>query len=87
MSTPSEPENRPAAEPRIIVKAWHTAILGAAAGGLGWGIRGQYGHETGAMIAGLLVSLTLVLLLARHAPPLTAARRRLVHHRHRLRDR
>ena len=26
--------------------------LGAMAGGLGWGIRGQYGHETGAMIAG-----------------------------------
>jgi len=27
------------------------------AGGLGWGIRGQYGHEAGAMIAGLLVRL------------------------------
>ena len=31
--------------------------LAAAAGGLGWGIRGQYGHETGAMIAGVLVGL------------------------------
>lgn len=40
-----------------------TVALAAMAGGLGWGIRGQYGHETGAMIAGLLVSLTLVLLL------------------------
>lgn len=29
---------------------------------MGWGIRGQYGHETGAMLAGLLLSLTLVLL-------------------------
>ena len=42
-----------------------TVALAAMAGGLGWGIRGQYGHETGAMIAGLLVSLTLVLL---HCP-------------------
>ncbi len=40
-----------------------TVMLAAMAGGLGWGIRGQYGHETGAMIAGLLVSLTLVSLL------------------------
>lgn len=31
-------------------------LLGALAGGMGWGIRGQYGHETGAMMAGLLVS-------------------------------
>jgi hypothetical protein len=31
-------------------------LFGALAGGMGWGIRGQYGHETGAMIAGLLVS-------------------------------
>jgi hypothetical protein len=28
---------------------------------MGWGIRGQYGHETGAMIAGLLVGLVLAL--------------------------
>ncbi len=34
-----------------------TMMLGAFAGGMGWGIRGQYGHETGAMIAGLLLSL------------------------------
>ena len=34
----------------------------AMAGGMGWGIRGQYGHETGAMIAGVLVSLILVFL-------------------------
>lgn len=36
---------------------------GAAAGALGWGIRGQYGHETGAMIAGLLVALVIVTCL------------------------
>ncbi len=44
--------------------SWIQPVLFAAlAGGMAWGIRGQYGHETGAMIAGLLVSLTLVLLL------------------------
>jgi hypothetical protein len=49
-------------------------LLGAAAGGLGWGIRGQYGHETGAMIAGLLVSLTWMVLFLRHAPASQAIR-------------
>ena len=44
------------------------------AGGLGWGIRGQYGHETGAMIAGLLVSLVLVSLACPRAALLPAAR-------------
>ena len=34
------------------------------AGGMGWGIRGQYGHETGAMLAGLLVALVLVYFFA-----------------------
>ncbi len=39
---------------------------------MAWGIRGQYGHETGAMIAGLLVSLVLCLLLVPngHSPTL-----------------
>jgi hypothetical protein len=32
-------------------------LLTTIAGAMGWGIRGQYGHETGAMIAGVLVSL------------------------------
>ena len=35
-------------------------LFTALAGGMGWGIRGQYGHETGAMLAGLLVALVLV---------------------------
>ncbi|MBK7497358.1 MAG: hypothetical protein IPI28_18885 [Candidatus Omnitrophica bacterium] len=54
---------------------WQPVLFAGLAGGMGWGIRGQYGHETGAMIAGLLVSLTLVFLMA---PPtiksLSAAR-------------
>jgi hypothetical protein len=47
------------------VRWWHPVLFSALAGGMAWGIRGQYGHETGAMIAGLLVSLTLVYLLCR----------------------
>lgn len=47
---------------------------GAAAGAMGWGIRGQYGHETGAMIAGLLVSLVVVRLLRPGAPSAWAMR-------------
>ncbi len=46
----------------------------ALAGGLGWGIRGQYGHETGAMLAGLLVALVLVYLFGHHLSSLSAAR-------------
>ncbi len=49
-------------------------LLAALAGGMGWGIRGQYGHETGAMIAGLLVGLVLVLLFRPSAASLPAAR-------------
>jgi hypothetical protein len=40
----------------------------------GWGIRGQYGHETGAMLAGLLVALVLVYLFGYHLSSLSAAR-------------
>ena len=36
-------------------------VLAGLAGGMGWGIRGQYGHETGAMIAGMFVASVLVL--------------------------
>lgn len=55
---------------------WQPVVLGALAGGMGWGIRGQYGHETGAMIAGTLVGLVLVLVFAGQstaAPALRAA--------------
>ncbi|MGE3309111.1 MAG: hypothetical protein AB7O66_04010 [Limisphaerales bacterium] len=72
MNAESQPESggpaEPGFKPPTAPPAWAPVVLGAAAGGLGWGIRGQYGHETGAMIAGLLVSLTWVLLLFRHAP-------------------
>jgi len=49
-------------------------VLTAMACGMGWGIRGQYGHETGAMIAGVLSAMTLVLLFAPDISSLKAAR-------------
>ncbi len=60
--------------PGIPAVPWQIVMFGALAGGMGWGIRGQYGHETGAMIAGLLVGLVLLLLLRPLASPLPAAR-------------
>ncbi|HEV57376.1 MAG TPA: hypothetical protein ENN87_07745, partial [Phycisphaerales bacterium] len=54
-------------EHETTVPWWQPVVFAACAGGMAWGIRGQYGHETGAMIAGLLVSLTLVLLLCPRA--------------------
>ncbi|MCW5557228.1 MAG: hypothetical protein KIT22_05265 [Verrucomicrobiae bacterium] len=56
------------------VPLWKSVLLGGFAGGLGWGIRGQYGHETGAMMAGLLVSLAMVFLFCSGAPSLPVAR-------------
>lgn len=53
---------------------WLALVLAAMAGGMGWGIRGQYGHETGAMIAGLLVGLVLVFLFCPRRTSLGAAR-------------
>ncbi len=49
-------------------------ILTAMAGAMGWGIRGQYGHETGAMIAGLLVGSVLVMLFCPTFNTLQSAR-------------
>ncbi|MCC6508849.1 MAG: hypothetical protein IT423_07065 [Pirellulaceae bacterium] len=49
-------------------------LCGALAGGMGWGIRGQYGHETGAMMAGLLVSSVIAVGYLRHMPSLFVAR-------------
>lgn len=54
--------------------AWQPILFAALAGGMGWGIRGQYGHETGAMIAGVLVTLTLALLLVPNAAAQPLAR-------------
>lgn len=53
---------------------WQPVLFGALAGGMGWGIRGQYGHETGAMIAGLLLSLVLTHLFRPQAATLPVAR-------------
>ena len=53
---------------------WLALVLTAMAGGMGWGIRGQYGHETGAMIPGVLVGLTLTFLFCPNATSLQAAR-------------
>jgi len=53
---------------------WQALVFTSMAGGMGWGIRGQYGHETGAMIAGVLVSLTIVLLLCPRASSISLAR-------------
>lgn len=49
-------------------------LLAALAGGMAWGIRGQYGHETGAMIFGVLVGFVVVLVHLPAASPLQAAR-------------
>ena len=51
-----------------------TMLLAGMAGGMAWGIRGQYGHETGAMIAGMLIGFTLVLLHGRNLSSLVCAR-------------
>jgi len=49
-------------------------LLPALAMGLGWGIRGQFGHETGAMVPGALVGLALAAVSHRE-PALHAALR------------
>lgn len=53
---------------------WQAVLFPALAGAMGWGIRGQYGHETGAMIAGVLIALTLLLLFGRGVPVEAGAR-------------
>lgn len=53
---------------------WMPVVFGAMACGMGWGIRGQYGHETGAMNAGVMLSLTLAFLLASRMATLPLAR-------------
>ena len=61
MNTDKTPPNPP---------LWLAMLATSMAGGMGWGIRGQYGHETGAMIAGALVSLTLVFLFCQGKTPI-----------------
>lgn len=54
--------------------AVQVVICSAAAGGLAWGIRGQYGHESGAMITGVLLGFFWVLAFLPNASILQAAR-------------
>jgi hypothetical protein len=67
-------ETQPNGNPTDSPPLWKAMVFTAMAGGLGWGVRGQYGHETGAMIAGVLVALTLTLLFRPGAAPLAIAR-------------
>lgn len=58
--------------------SWNSVLrdigMCAAAGGMGWGIRGQYGHETGAMIAGVLVGLAILLRFTPNVRSLSGVR-------------
>ncbi len=56
------------------VSVWSAILFPSMAAAMGWGIRGQYGHESGAMIAGALASLTIILLFASHFSSLAGAR-------------
>lgn len=56
------------------VSLWRTLLCAALAGGMGWGIRGQYGHETGAMLAAVLVGFVLIGLFCQRFSPWAAAR-------------
>lgn len=50
-----------------VAPCWLAILLCAMAGGMGWGIRGRYGHESGAMMAGLLVGSVVAMLFLRNA--------------------
>jgi len=44
---------------------WQMLLLGGLSLSLGWGIRGNFGHETGAAIPGALASMAIVLVSGR----------------------
>lgn len=69
MNLPNSPPPDAPSAPLVLI-----VLCTAIAAGMGWGIRGQYGHETGAMIAGSLTSLVLVLFFIPQVTSLTAAR-------------
>jgi hypothetical protein len=56
------------------IPVWLAVLMGALAGGMGWGIRGQYGHETGAMIAGVLVGSVVIFCFSPRQSSLAAMR-------------
>ncbi len=68
---PSQRISDPVPRPRSLTV---TLLLAGAACGLAWGIRGQYGHETGAMLAGVLGGLTILWRIAPEMPVLQALR-------------
>ncbi len=75
MMTPDDPhQTGTGAGPAPVPPIWQPVLFAALAGGLAWGIRGQYGHETGAMLAGLMVGLVLTMLFCPRADSLAAAR-------------
>ena len=77
MSIPSQNDSVQLAqnsEHRPLLSLLMTLVLGALAGGMSWGIRGQYGHEVGAMMFGVLVGFVLVMRHMRDASSLQVAR-------------
>src|SRR4051794_38443367 len=46
-------------------RAWPVILLSALSLSIGWGIRGNFGHECGAMIPGALAALAVALLAGR----------------------
>lgn len=51
--------------PYSITPSLHAVLLLALAGGLGWGVRGSYGHEKGASLPGAMVALALCFVSGR----------------------
>ena len=68
------PQNSDRNLQKACVPVWMLVTGAAMAGGLGWGIRGQYGHETGAMMACLLVAMVLGLWLLPRLPSVQVIR-------------
>ena len=52
-------------DPEIMDVTWQMLILGGLSLSLGWGIRGNFGHETGAAIPGALAAMGIVLVSGR----------------------
>ncbi len=50
---------------QLISPGWSFWTLAALSTSIGWGIRGNFGHEAGAMIAGVLGALAVVILSGR----------------------
>ena len=64
MEQPTGKTNTPTGRATRTPPLWLVLLMAALAGGMGWGIRGQYGHDTGAMVPGLLVALVITFLFS-----------------------